>query len=308
MSNQDLILIIDDDSVMKVQLKIFLQKEGYGVIICSNGLEGLQAYKEHQPHLVLLDAMMPVMNGFDCCSQIMAIPGAEQTPVLMITGLDDRESVDQAFAVGATDYVTKPIHWPVLRQRVKRLLYQVRLQKELEEANRILERLAMQDGLTGISNRRQFDQTLSIEWRRLSRENLPMSLIIGDVDFFKLYNDTYGHQAGDRCLQKVAKAIATVANRAHDLVARYGGEEFIVMLPNTELEGAIQVGQKIRQAVKSLGLNHQASPTGEFVTISLGLSCLIPHPEVEPEILIKQADQALYQAKTQGRDRLVIFS
>jgi diguanylate cyclase (GGDEF)-like protein len=263
---------------------------------------------------------MPVMDGFTCCTKLQmlgddssldgedvgnaeSIEDDSRTPVLMITGLDDPESVDRAFAVGATDYVMKPIHFAVLRQRVRRLIQQSRLYQKLRLANRELQRLAALDGLTGVANRRRFDEYLDAEWTRMAQEKLPLSLILCDLDFFKKYNDTYGHQAGDDCLRRVADALRFCAKRSLDLVARYGGEEFAVILPNTTGFGAFQVAEEIRAVVNSLDITHIQSAVSQHVTLSLGIACIYPTPDTSPSMLIAEADTALYQAKAAGRNR-----
>ncbi|MBD2019490.1 GGDEF domain-containing protein, partial [Leptolyngbya sp. FACHB-36] len=175
----------------------------------------------------------------------------------------------------------------------------------LRAANQELQRLAYMDGLTQVANRRYFDERLEYEWRRLLREHHPLSLILCDVDFFKQYNDTYGHQIGDDCLRFIASAIRSVAKRATDLVVRYGGEEFAVILSNTPLEGAVQVAQKIRTAVRQLQLPHQHSSVSPYVTLSLGVACIVPTPGTSAVQLIAAADRSLYQAKAAGRDRIM---
>jgi diguanylate cyclase (GGDEF)-like protein len=180
-----------------------------------------------------------------------------------------------------------------------------RTEKALQKANDKLQQLATMDGLTGIANRRRFDDQLKLEWRRLGRESAALSLILCDIDHFKLYNDTYGHQAGDDCLRTVARTMADTARRPADLVARYGGEEFAVILPNTDVEGALRVARDILEAVKGQELAHDSSPVGPFVTLSLGVAAMVPNPQLLPESLVDAADQALYEAKEQGRDRVV---
>ncbi|HEY9646472.1 MAG TPA: response regulator, partial [Chroococcidiopsis sp.] len=221
-SEPPLILVVDDDRFMRYQLHHIMSEEGYRVEEANNGREGIEAYQTLKPDIVLMDAIMPVMDGFSCCQKLRST-AIEQTqpgqapihpPILMITSLDDQQSVDMAFASGADDYVTKPIHWAVLRQRVKRLIYQHQLHRELHDANQklaeanfALERLVSLDGLTQVANRRRFDQCFQFEWQRLARDQQYLSLILADIDYFKAYNDTYGHQAGDRCLYQVAQAI-----------------------------------------------------------------------------------------------------
>lgn len=313
-SEAPLILIVEDDRMMRTQVRVAMQKAGYKVIEAGNGEQGLIAYNQQKPDLVLLDAMMPVMDGFTCCTKLDELGETYPAPVLMITGLEDKKSVDRAFEVGASDYVTKPIHWPVLQQRVKRLIESHRamvglqeLAKQLEMANKQLQELASLDGLTGVANRRRFDEYLDLEWRRLAREKLPLSLILGDIDCFKLYNDAYGHQAGDECLKQVAQILKETIKRPADLVARYGGEEFAIILPNTDLTGAVWVAKTINAKVKARAIEHPASPINEYVTISLGVASAIPDTDLLEETLIAMADRGLYQAKLEGRDR-VIFS
>jgi diguanylate cyclase (GGDEF)-like protein/PAS domain S-box-containing protein len=185
-------------------------------------------------------------------------------------------------------------------------IQQSELYEKLQAAKDELEKLVVIDSLTGIANRRKFDRYIDSEWRRLAREKLPLSLIMCDIDYFKDYNDTYGHQAGDRCLQQVAQAISQAIKRPADLVARYGGEEFAVILPNTEVEGAVKVAEIIRTSVKQLKIGHIASRVKDLcVTLSLGVAGFIPSHEIPPATLITTTDQALYDAKKQGRDRVV---
>ncbi|HEY9907958.1 MAG TPA: PleD family two-component system response regulator [Thermosynechococcaceae cyanobacterium] len=301
-----LILLVDDDSFVRIQVRRFLEKERYQVVEANNGQEGLEQFKQLHPDLVLMDAVMPVLDGFESCAALQALPEAERIPVLMITGLDDQASVDRAFAVGAVDYVTKPIHWAVLRQRVKRLIQQAQIYQQLEAANRILQRLASVDDLTQLANRRQFDLHLEQEWRRMARDQASLSVILCDVDFFKRYNDSNGHQSGDECLRQVARTIAMAARRAGDLAARYGGEEFAIILPSVDESGAMQVAQLIRSRLREMEIPHPSSPISPFVTLSSGVASFIPaqNPDLLPGTLVSAADRALYQAKAMGRDHV----
>lgn len=302
-----LVLVVDDDAFMRLQLRRAMEKEGYQVVEATNGAQCLEDYSRLHPDIVLLDALMPVMNGFTCCAKLQALPGGDRTPVLMITGLEDEESVAQAFAAGATDYVTKPIHWAVLRQRVKRLIHQSQLYRQLESANQVLQRLASIDGLTQLANRRCFDEHLYQEWQRLTREQTPLSLILCDIDFFKPYNDTYGHQVGDDCLYQIAKTISSCAKRPADLAARYGGEEFALILPNTGSRGGVKVAQDIQFKVGALQLPHASSQVSDCVTLSLGIATIIPQVHSNPSALVTAADKALYQAKGAGRNQYWIY-
>jgi diguanylate cyclase (GGDEF)-like protein len=296
--SQSLVLIVDDEPFIRLILRHFLEREGYQIAEAQNGIEGIKAFNQLHPDIVLLDAIMPDMDGFECCTQLKLLDCNKRTPVLMITGLEDQESVDRAFAVGAMDYVTKPIHWPVLRQRVKRLIEQSQLQQKLESVNVELQRLVTIDGLTQVANRRGFEEYFNQEWQRMKREQQPLSLILCDVDFFKLYNDTYGHRVGDRCLQEIAQAIK-------DVIKRPGGEEFAVILPNTHTEGVTHVANRICHTVRILAIPHQNSQVSPHVTISAGFTTEIPQPDSDLEEMIAAADRALYQAKAAGRDRFV---
>ncbi|MDX2213400.1 MAG: PleD family two-component system response regulator [Oculatellaceae cyanobacterium bins.114] len=332
-----LILVVDDQKMLRLTLRRSLEKESYRVIEASNGAECLALWQpqgllfeevEQRPDVILLDAIMPQMDGFACCAQLHATLGDRCPPILMITALDDEKSVDWAFEVGATDYITKPIHWAVLRQRVRRLLHaqwameeQQRLlselratmaherllKEQLEVANHKLERLASSDGLTQLANRRSFDLSLQQEWQRLIREQVPLTLVLCDIDYFKAYNDSYGHIAGDECLRQVAALLRDVVKRPADLVARYGGEEFALILPNTGLDGAIRLVEAIQTQLRRKAIAHAGSSVNSIVTISMGIASAVPHAKLSPHELVDQADQALYRAKLQGRDRYCVF-
>ncbi len=301
-ADSTVILIADDDPFIRHLLVRYLEHEGYQVVEAPHGEAALDLYFEHLPDLVLLDALMPVVDGFEVCRRLQSLTQGNLAPVLMITGLEDEESVDQAFEIGVVDYVTKPINWAVLRQRVRRLIWQHRLEIQLREANHHLQKLTMIDSLTQVANRRRFDEYLLQEWGRGVRDRLPLSLVICDIDHFKSYNDHYGHQAGDRCLQEVAKTLNQYVSRSADLVTRYGGEEFAIILPNTAMEGATAVSHRLVQAVQQRGLPHDTAPQA-FVTISCGVASVLPMADYLPSDLVFTADQALYKAKAQGRNQ-----
>ncbi|MBD2388456.1 response regulator [Cylindrospermum sp. FACHB-282] len=322
-----LILVADDDKTMRLLLREAMEKEGYRVVEVTDGKQCLDAYMSVKPDIVLLDAVMPVMDGFTCCKHLArnnlmsalatfdtdsAISNTvisklwERTPILMITSLNDEYSVDRAFEAGATDYVTKPIHWAVLRQRLRRLLQQAQVYKQLEAANQALQQMANVDALTNLANRRRFDDYLNTQWINLAQEELPLSLILCDIDFFKFYNDQYGHPAGDVCLQKVGAVLSSKAQKNQDLVARYGGEEFAVIMPNTKAFGAFYVAEAMQAGVSGLQIVHQRSPVSQYVTLSMGVATIVPTWETSPIDLIVAADKALYQAKEQGRNQIIL--
>ena len=316
------VLIVDDDSVSNYMLSEILHKDGYQTLIVEDGRAALSACQKELPDIILMDAVMPVLNGFDCCRTLHAVYGHDCPPTLMITGLNDSESVESAYKAGAVDYVTKPFHWAVLRgrvrqaikahlahQKLKQSLHKERLlRQELKVANQQLHHFATIDSLTGIANRRVFDEKLDTEWKRLCREQSPLGLALIDIDCFKAYNDTYGHLGGDRCLCQVADVINGCVRRPADVVARYGGEEFALVLPNTDLEGVMHIGKSIQADLKKLAIPHIGSVVRPIVTVSIGVVSTIPTLTSSPQTLIGWADQALYNAKNNGRDCVIAFS
>lgn len=306
-NKRSIILIAEDDRAVRNNMAQLLENEGYQVIETANGEECLAAYQQTMPNLVLLDAMMPKMNGFECCQQLKQLPGSDYIPILMITGLEDEASVNWAFDSGASDFITKPIRWPVLRQRVRVHLEKNQLNQQLEKANQKLTQLASVDDLTQLANRRVFSEQLQAVWQRRETEQMSLSLILADIDYFKHYNDTYGHLQGDQCLIQVASTIKQCLKHPTDLASRYGGEEFVVLLPQTSLESAVQVAEDMRLSVKALAIPHPSSALANHVTISLGVACAVPNSQlIDAHILFQAADQALYQAKAEGRDRVTV--
>lgn len=267
--------------------------------------------------LVLLDLSLADAHGLETFHKVHEM--FPSIPLVILSGNTDETIAIEAMQDGAQDFLIKGYFNSTLlsrtiRHALERQKQQLELQsknaallalsEQLEIANHELERLATIDGLTLIYNRRQFDSVFQSEWQRLCREEQPLSLILCDVDHFKAYNDTYGHQAGDQCLQQVAQAIARVAKRSADCVARYGGEEFVVLLPHTDLSGAFHVAETIRTEVEELNILHRNSSVGNHVSISLGVASLVPKEDVPPSYLIESADHALYSAKDLGRNRV----
>jgi len=298
------ILIVDDDPVMVRVLARILAPMGE-ILFATDGESALRMVRERSPDAVLLDVEMPGMSGFDVCRAIKADTGNEDLPVLFVSGHTDIETEAKGLEAGAVDYIMKPPSPPIVRARV-------RTQLILRERTRQLLRLASIDGLTGLANRRSFDEALDEEWRRARRNRTPLSLALIDIDYFKLYNDHYGHQAGDDCLKSVAGTLAHAAERPGELVARYGGEEFAVVLPLCDAATARALAEKMRTRVVELALPHAGSRIGDRVTISCGVATVLGdngddgHGMPDEAALITAADQALYAAKEAGRNRVEV--
>ena len=259
--NKQRILIADDERINRKVLSGLLE-ENHDVIIAKNGEQVLRRVKEDLTiDLILLDIMMPEMDGYDVLKALKGNESTKDIPVIFITSLDSVDSEEKGLKLGASDYIAKPFHPAIVKLRVENHLKFVRQRK-------LLETLAGCDGLTGINNRRYFDETLQKEWSKIKRNNLPLSLVMIDVDFFKKYNDYYGHGAGDSVLKSVASTIVSKLLRPGDSAARYGGEEFALILPETDIEGALCVTEKIRISIEKLAILHEKSDVGDYLTIS----------------------------------------
>ena len=309
------ILIVDDSPTSRAALRSLLERMNHSVVEADDGKKGLQMYQQDRPGLVLIDVVMPVMDGYEAARRMRATGADEWVPIIFLSSKEDDQDLERAIESGGDDYLVKPVSFVVLNAKIRALQRldamhgkQLEMSRALAAANRELEKLSHQDGLTGIANRRYFDGYLSTEVRRAAREHQPLSLILADVDQFKAFNDCYGHQVGDDCLRRVAAALTSAGRRPADLAARYGGEEFAVVLPGTDLDGAVDVAQSVSRVIDSLAIPHARSTVSQSVTLSQGVVSLTPEKESPPEELIRRADQALYQAKQQGRNRFVVFA
>lgn len=328
-TTQETILIVDDNLTNSQILLDFVSEAGFNVILAEDGERAITQAEAEHPDLILLDVIMPGIDGFETCRRLKANPLTAEIPVIFLTALSQTAVIVKGFELGAVDYIIKPSQQEIVLARInthltiKKLRQSLQVQNQqlqqeiqqrqqaeakLQKANAQLKRLATLDSLTEVANRHRFDEYFKMVWRIARREQWVLSLILCDVDYFKLYNDTKGHQAGDKCLYQVAQAIKQVAKRPADLVARYGGEEFAVILPNTPAKGALQVTQFIQSALKQLGLTHPRSPINDLVTLSMGVSSTVPCDQFSPETLLTVADQALYRAKEMGRDRAVLMA
>jgi len=288
------VLLVDDIKANINILKVSLSKD-YDISVAYDGESALKQVVKDPPDLILLDVQMPGISGYEVCRRLKEDKDTEKIPIVFVTSKTEEENETKGLELGAIDYITKPFSMPIVKARVKNLM-QMKKQQDL------LEMLSSVDGLTGIPNRRFFDQMLHKEWQRAIRAKTHLSIIMIDIDFFKKYNDHCGHVSGDECLKSVAKALSEALLRPQDFVARYGGEEFVTVLPDTHIAGALAIGEKMRMSVKGLGIPHSLSPVADVVTISAGIANILPTNGILPGILIEGADKALYKAKKESRD------
>ncbi len=304
-------MVVEDSKVAIKAITDYLEDMDILPLVVETGNAAIEMYRNERPDIILLDIILPDIDGFDVAKEIRRLQGENDwTAIIFLSVMSKDEDLAQGIEVGGDDYLMKPVGRVVLQAKVNAMHRLVRMQRaliglaeRLNGVNQELQRLSMTDGLTGIANRRLFDESLDREWRRCRRLKKPLSIILFDVDFFKKYNDRYGHQTGDECLRLVAKEVSRTASRPGDMAARYGGEEFVLILAETDQEGARWVADRIRQNLSALRIPHDGSDY-KHVTISCGVVSVVPGEELSAEKLVKSADIALYIAKEQGRNRV----
>jgi diguanylate cyclase (GGDEF)-like protein len=286
-------LLIVDDQPINIRLLNALFRTDYQILMATDGPQAIKLCIEYLPDLVLLDIVMPIMDGYEVLARLRADELTKEIPVVFITAQSDEADEERGLDLGAVDFISKPIKPAIVRARVRSHLL-------LKTQSDMLRHIALMDGLTGIPNRRRFEESAPAEWRRCARDMTALSIALIDVDFFKRYNDRYGHQMGDECLKKVAHTLASLVRRPYDLVARYGGEEFICLLPNTEERGAVELSHTLLDGVRALGIDHIDSDVDRIVTISVGVATAHPNRGGDLQWLIASADRQLYKAKLSG--------
>jgi len=289
------ILMIEDSKLNQKILYKILNKD-YQVIFAHDGVEALKKVKYEHPDLILLDIVLPGIDGFDVLTEIKKCEISNAIPVIIISGRSNPDDEVKGLELGAVDYITKPFHEIVVKARVET---QVRILKQM----RIIEKFSFIDTLTNIPNRRLFDQNLKKEWNRAKREKNSTSIIMIDIDHFKKYNDTHGHPQGDIALKTVADIITSSLKRSTDIAARWGGEEFSVLLPNTTIDGAMFIAEDIRKNVETASVPCSATNSNHKITVSIGAAHIQPDNNNSIKELIILADTALYKAKEMGRNR-----
>ena len=305
------IMVVEDQRVVRAKLAAMIERMGHAVLQAENGEEGLALWSQEKPDLVLMDAIMPVLDGYTAARRIRALEPEGWTPIIFLSAAEADQDLEKGIDAGGDDYLVKPVSFVVLNakiramQRIDDMRRRMReMTARLAEANQELARLNNQDGLTGLSNRRCFDDALRREARDASFADSPLSLVMVDVDHFKAFNDSRGHQAGDECLRAVAALLDGQRAGVGEVAARYGGEEFALILPGHDPEAARARAEQLRQAIEAQRLPHGNSTTAAWVTVSVGVATLRTG-ENDGAALVAAADWALYQAKRTGRNQVV---
>jgi len=297
-NKKEFTILITDDEKMNVDILGGILSPTYNLLISRNGERALELAKTHKPDLILLDVLMPSMSGFEVITALKDNKETINIPVIFITGLTSTDDEEKGFNLGAVDYITKPFNKGIVKARVNTHI-------RIVDQMRIIENIGLMDPLTKVNNRRGFENRIILEWNRAIREQTPISILMMDIDKFKVYNDTYGHQQGDVALRTFAEVSSKSLLRNLDFIARWGGEEFVVLLPGVGTEGAAEVAERIRKSVEDVVLT-----TGDGVdtriTVSIGVNSFVPSTGASTEEFMKKADDALYKAKETGRNRYVI--
>ncbi|MCL2565594.1 MAG: diguanylate cyclase [Defluviitaleaceae bacterium] len=290
------ILVVEDDKLIALELTNILTPK-YIVYLSRNGADAIELAKELKPDIILLDVVMPGMSGFDVIATLKGIRETSDIPIIFVTGLSNAKDEEKGLVLGAADYIQKPFTPSIVKLRVRN---QVKIINQM----RLIQHLSITDTLTNTANRRQFNTWLDQEWKRAVRHKSPLSLLMLDIDHFKVYNDNFGHLQGDTVLQVIANTIKKELKRPLDLVARWGGEEFAILLPDTHMAGACKVAEDIRASIeKHIIMFEEKTPTR--VTASIGINCIVPEHHSFIERFVSDADKSLYRAKETGRNRVV---
>ncbi|TRW98300.1 diguanylate cyclase [Paracoccus sp. M683] len=295
--NQRPVVLIVDDEIANIEMIGAVLEDDYEILFARSGNQAIEIARKTKLDLILLDIVMPGLDGYETCRLIKQDPKLADLPVIFTTGLDSVEYEVQGLAAGAIDYVTKPVQPVALRRRVGNHV-------EMKQMRDRLTSLAMVDPLTGLGNRRMLEAALEEEISRMARESQWLSMILVDIDFFKQFNDIYGHLEGDKCLQAVAKAIGAVMRRGSDHCTRFGGEEFACVLPKTDLAGALHIAEQMRRKVEDLAIPHAGSKIGPSVTISSGVLSRYCERGMTIPSWIESTDKLLYESKNLGRNRV----
>ena len=309
------VLIVDDSATIRAGLATAVRAMKLEPVVAESGEKALEMFRAELPGVVLLDVNMGGIDGYETARQMRDACRDAWVPIIFLSSNEYDQDLQRAIECGGDDYLVKPVSHVVLSSKIRALqrldkMHQrvLELSRELTSANQRLETMAQQDGLTGVANRRAFDNRLPLALAHAGRQKEALCVVLCDVDHFKAYNDHYGHPAGDECLRQVSAALVQGCKRTTDLVARYGGEEFALLLPATPTDGAQQVIDAARAELARRAIPHAGSQTAAAVTFSAGLASYVPERDRDPLQLVKRADEALYRAKELGRNRTVLAS
>ncbi|PUA30079.1 MAG: diguanylate cyclase response regulator [Cellvibrio sp. 79] len=297
------ILLVEDSATLRYAMRNYIIDAGHEPLIARSGEEALQLLENTPVDMIIMDVEMPGLNGFETTRLIREWLAGHWIPIIFVTGLNEDENYREGIDAGGDDYLIKPVSFMIIKAKIRAMERIAEMRDQLSRLNSELEALSQLDSLTHIYNRRTFNELAQQQWSLVKRHQQPISALMIDVDHFKLFNDHYGHPAGDACLKKVTQAIKSCLHRTTDILGRYGGEEFVVLLPETDAKGAMCVAQSIGEAISALQLRHDVSPTASVVTASLGGATCLRTTGHDLEELIKNADRALYKAKRAGRNR-----
>jgi diguanylate cyclase (GGDEF)-like protein len=302
------VLLAEDSRSNQLLIKAYVEDAGHEVITADDGLAVINLFAELKPDLVIMDVNMPKKDGIEAAREIRKLSELDNdwVPIVFLSAMDNSDDIVRGIDAGGDDYLTKPVDGKVLNAKLRAMQRIAAMRQQLQRANRKLELISMQDGLTGLANRRYFDMQFSTEMKRAIRSQLPLSVVMCDIDHFKHYNDKYGHQMGDECLKDVANAMQKIIRRPSDVLARYGGEEFVIILPETRLKNAFSIAQTLCLAVEATKIEHNYAGS-QYLTLSVGAASITPvrqsNIEEQCYTLLQLADQALYEGKSLGRNR-----
>lgn len=297
MQKEATILVVDDQA-LNLQVMNAILSPTYNVLAATSGAKAIEICGRTRPDLILMDVIMPSQNGLDVCRELKTNPAFSDIPIIFVTGLETEEEENSCWRAGGVDFIKKPINATTLKHRVHAHL-QLKFQSDL------LRDWAFVDGLTGAYNRRHFNDSYEREVKIAARSGRELAVALIDIDFFKKYNDHYGHLDGDDCLRLVATSLRKVMRRPNDTFARYGGEEFACIMPETTREGAVHMANKMLKAVRDAGIKHEVSEMG-IVTVSIGVAYTVGQKLEATHDLLSNADERLYSAKQEGRNRAII--